>query len=100
FYPILLALIGIALWSREPAWLFYLVILFLVGRFYAVPLDAISSLNPLRKTLAIMALLIFIVTFTPIPFTVYSETATTGLNQSIFSNWSVLMTVALILVPR
>lgn len=100
FYPILLGLIGIALWSREPAWLFYLVILFLVGRFYAVPLDAITSLNPLRKTLAMTALLIFIVTFTPIPFTVYSETATTGLNQSIFSNWSVLMTVALILVPR
>lgn len=100
FYPILVALIGLTIWSREPAWLFYLVILFLVGRFYAVPLDAITSLNPLRMTLAIMALFIFVITFTPLPFRVYTETATAGLNQSILSHWSALITVAIILVPR
>jgi len=47
-------------------WLWALIISFL-GRTYAEPLDQITPLDPRRKLIAILGLIIFILTFTPIP---------------------------------
>lgn len=65
-YPIILvalALLGLV-WSGWWLWAF---IIFLVGRFYAEPLDQITPLDNRRKWLAVLALVIFFLTFTPVP---------------------------------
>jgi membrane-associated protease RseP (regulator of RpoE activity) len=48
-------------------WLWAALIFFLVGRSYAEPLDQITPLNPARKALAVLALIIFLLVFTPVP---------------------------------
>lgn len=47
-------------------WLWALIISFL-GRAYAEPLDQITPLDPRRRAVAILGLVIFLLTFTPIP---------------------------------
>ena len=47
-------------------WLWAIIISFL-GRTYAEPLDQITTLNPMRKLIAALGLILFILTFTPIP---------------------------------
>jgi membrane-associated protease RseP (regulator of RpoE activity) len=64
-----LVLMGIA-WNGW--WLWAALIFFLVGRSYAEPLDQITPLNPARKLLAVLALIIFILVFTPVPLQIIS----------------------------
>jgi len=48
-------------------WWLWAALIFFLGRFYAEPLDQITPLDSRRKSLAVLALLIFIVVFTPVP---------------------------------
>lgn len=48
-------------------WMMLFVILFLLGRVYAVPLDNITRLDPRRQTIAISMLLLFLLVFVPNP---------------------------------
>ena len=48
-------------------WLWAALVFFLVGRSYAEPLDQITPLGTSRKLLAVFALLIFLLVFTPVP---------------------------------
>ena len=48
-------------------WWLWALLISLLGRTYAEPLDQITPLDPRRKVIAILGLLIFILTFTPIP---------------------------------
>ena len=48
-------------------WWLWLFLISLLGRTYAEPLDQITPLDPRRKAVAILGLIIFILTFTPIP---------------------------------
>lgn len=48
-------------------WLWAVLIFFLLGRSYAEPLDQITLLDPRRKWLAGLGLVIFILVFTPVP---------------------------------
>jgi membrane-associated protease RseP (regulator of RpoE activity) len=48
-------------------WLWAALVFFLVGRSYAEPLDQITPLDPKRKLLAALALVIFFLVFTPVP---------------------------------
>ncbi len=48
-------------------WLWAALTYFLVGRSYAEPLDQITPLDPKRKLLAVLALMIFVIVFTPVP---------------------------------
>ncbi len=68
-YPFLLAiLMGMGfLWS---GWWFWAVLLFFFGRNYAEPLDQITPLDGKRKLLGIIALIIFVLTFIPVPLSV------------------------------
>jgi hypothetical protein len=62
---ILLALVGLGFaWN---GWWIWVVLILLVGRTYAEPLDQITPLDNKRKLLAWMALLIFILVFIPVP---------------------------------
>lgn len=63
---VFLALMGFV-WS---GWFLWFVLIFFLGRSYAEPLDQITPLDPRRKALAILALVIFVLTFTPVPLTV------------------------------
>lgn len=69
-YPIVLAgLIALGfVWS---GWWFGAGLLFFMGRRYAEPLDQITPLDENRKWLAMLALVIFILTFTPVPLTLF-----------------------------
>jgi membrane-associated protease RseP (regulator of RpoE activity) len=68
-YPFLLAfLVGMGfLWS---GWWIWAVLLFFFGRSYAEPLDQITPLDAKRKILGYIALVIFLLTFIPVPLSV------------------------------
>ncbi|GAB4577709.1 MAG: site-2 protease family protein [Anaerolineales bacterium] len=51
-------------WQGWWLWLFFISLL---GRAYAEPLDQITPLDPRRKVVAILGLIVFILTFTPVP---------------------------------
>lgn len=67
FPVILVVLVGMGfLWS---GWWLWAALVFLFGRVYAEPLDQITPLDPARKVLGILALIIFLLAFTPVPIT-------------------------------
>ncbi|MGB7339590.1 MAG: site-2 protease family protein [Phototrophicaceae bacterium] len=68
FVPVVLALLLISIFSGQMTWVLFLLILFFIGRFYAVPLDTITPLDTKRQVIGIVALVIFVITFTPLPF--------------------------------
>ena len=53
------------LWSGWWLWAF---LIFLLGRSHAEPLDQITQLDPRRKALAVLMLVIFLLVLAPIPF--------------------------------
>jgi hypothetical protein len=42
-------------------------LIFFLGRIYAEPLDQITSLDPKRKAVAMLGVVIFFLVFTPVP---------------------------------
>lgn len=70
FLPIILVsliLLGFA-WN---GWWLWVALIFFLGRTYAEPLDQITPLDKRRKVLAFIALVVFILTFTPVPLNVF-----------------------------
>ncbi len=53
-----------------PGWLIWVILLLLIGRVYAEPLDQVTPIDSKRKWLAGLALVLFVLTFTPIPLTI------------------------------
>jgi len=68
FILVALAALGFV-WS---GWWIWAILVFLLGRIYAEPLDQITELGTGRKILGVIALIIFILTFIPIPLLVVS----------------------------
>jgi len=62
---ILVILIGLGFFW--PGWLLWAGLIYFLGRTYAEPLDQITELDPARKLLALLALVIFVLVITPIP---------------------------------
>lgn len=50
-------------------WLLWAAIIFFLGRSYAEPLDEITPLDDRRRALAVLALIVFLLTFSPVPLT-------------------------------
>ena len=68
FYPVLLILLALGnVWN---GWWFWAAMLFVFGRMHARPLDDTTPLNGKRKLIAVVALLLFVLTFTPLPMTI------------------------------
>ncbi len=68
-WPIILvglALLGLV-WSGWWLWVF---LIFFLGRAHAEPLDQITELDPRRKIMAVLGLVIFFLIFTPVPLQV------------------------------
>jgi len=51
-------------------WWLWVALIFFLGRSYAEPLDQITELDGKRKGLAILALILFLITFAPVPLIV------------------------------
>ena len=64
FIMITLAILGF-FWS---GWWLWLIIIFWLGRVYLEPLDQITPLDPVRKAVAFLGLVIFLLLFSPVPF--------------------------------
>jgi hypothetical protein len=60
---IVIAILGI-FWM---GWWIWAALLFFLGRTNAEPLDQIAPLEPRRKAIAILGLIIFVLVFTPVP---------------------------------
>jgi membrane-associated protease RseP (regulator of RpoE activity) len=90
YYPILAGTVALTLLVSE-SWLIWLALLFIFGRFYAVPLDAITPLDRRRRVVAVVALVVFLVSFVPIPFTFRDIDTPASLRDSV----STLLPVAL-----
>ena len=52
-------------------WWLWVVMLYFLGRHHATPLDQITELDPVRKRLSILMLIIFILVFIPVPLVFY-----------------------------
>jgi len=66
FFPVILVvLVGLGFFWN--GWWLWAVLLFFLGRFYAEPLDQITELDERRRAFAILGVIIFILTFTPVP---------------------------------
>jgi membrane-associated protease RseP (regulator of RpoE activity) len=63
FILVAMVLLGFV-WS---GWWLWAVLIFFLGRVYAEPMDQITTLDNRRKALAVLALILFLLTFTPVP---------------------------------
>lgn len=68
-WPIIgiMLLLGAFVWS---GWLLWAALLFLFGRYHAVPLNNITQLGSAGRAIAIAIIIVFVLTFTPIPLTI------------------------------
>ncbi len=72
FWPVLLSLGALVLFTGTTMWLLWIFLLYFLGRFHAEPLDDITPLDPKRRALAIVTLIIFALVFVPIPLQIIS----------------------------
>jgi membrane-associated protease RseP (regulator of RpoE activity) len=65
------AVLALSLAFFNYSWLLWVLILFWLGNVRTTPLDDITELDPARRVLGIVVLILFIVLFTPVPMAVY-----------------------------
>jgi membrane-associated protease RseP (regulator of RpoE activity) len=65
--PVILVAL-VALSFVYTGWLLWAFLIFLLGRYHAEPLDEITPLDPKRRALAVLGVIIFILVFMPVPF--------------------------------
>lgn len=70
FWPAIIALLGISLFIGTTTWYLWIGLLFFFGRNHAVPLDDHTPLDSRRRAVAVLALVIFALTFVPSPITI------------------------------
>ncbi len=68
FWPVIISLAAIILLTQTYTWALWIVMLFVLGRRHAEPLDTITPLDRTRRWVAIGTLLLFFLVFAPIPF--------------------------------
>lgn len=64
--PIILIILG-ALGFVWPGWWLWAFLIFILGRMHAEPLDQVTPLDPGRRMVALLGLVIFVLVFTPVP---------------------------------
>jgi membrane-associated protease RseP (regulator of RpoE activity) len=69
YYPFLV-LLGVA-GIYYSGWWLWMFLLLVMGRVYATPFDLVTPLDPRRRIIAVVSLIIFILVFTPIPLQDY-----------------------------
>lgn len=76
YIPIVASLALLTIFVSE-VWFFMLLLLLFFGQVYATPLDNITKLDRRRLWIALMTLALFVVIFTPVPFTQVTGVAPT-----------------------
>lgn len=71
FFPILSLFFLLSMYN--PAWLLWTVLLFLLGRVYAVPSDTVTRLDERRRWLGYGAMVVFVLVFVPDPLQLISR---------------------------
>lgn len=67
YWPLIIGLVLIAIFTQTWSWTLWIFLLFFFGRVYAEPLDDVTPLDPRRRLIAYLALFIFVLVFVPIP---------------------------------
>lgn len=75
FWPVIIGLVVISFALQTDVWWLWIALLFFFGRGYAQPLDDVTPLDPRRRSIAILALVIFVVIFVPNPFQQFGDLA-------------------------
>ncbi len=73
FYPVLALLVGLAVLTPQTIWVVWAILLFLLGRIYAPPLDDITPIGGWRRGIAIFTLVIFVLVFVPRPISIVTH---------------------------
>lgn len=65
-WPFILAILVLLgfVWT---GWWLWAALIFFLGRIYAEPLDQITQLDPTRKAIAVLGIIVFFLVFTPVP---------------------------------
>ena len=69
-FPVLMVILGVLGFFWNGWWLWAVILLWL-GRVHAQPLDQITPLDPKRRLVAILTLVLFVLVFSPVPFVVF-----------------------------
>lgn len=93
-WPIIIALVflGLLAW---PGWFLWAGLVFLFGQGHPGPLDSITGLDTRRKIVAVAVLLVFVLTFTPVPITLVFP----GVGEGTVMNSLVLLAAVLTGLP-
>lgn len=67
FWPIIAGLLTLAYFAEATTWYVWVMMLYFLGQTHAVPLDDVTELDPKRRAVAIFALIMFLLIFTPVP---------------------------------
>jgi membrane-associated protease RseP (regulator of RpoE activity) len=65
YLPVIAVFAALSLF--EPTWVLWTLLMLLLGRVYAVPLDTITPLDQRRRRIGYLALIIFVLVFVPLP---------------------------------
>lgn len=72
FYPALVVMVALSLFASD-VWFIWAVLTLFLGRIYATPLDMITPLDPRRRAIAIVGIVLFVLVFVPVPLTVVGD---------------------------
>lgn len=67
YIPVVFGLVALMVITQNFSMVFIVLMIFLLGRIYAVPLDDITELDPSRRWMAVATLVIFLLVFVPVP---------------------------------
>jgi len=67
FWPVIIALGAVVIFTGTITWVLWIGILLFFGRRYAIPLDDVTELDPRRRVIAILTLALFFLVFIPLP---------------------------------
>jgi membrane-associated protease RseP (regulator of RpoE activity) len=100
YWPVLIGLVGLSILFWQMTWGLIWLMLFFFGRFYAVPLNDITPLDKPRRWIGIAALIIFVLSFTPVPLYINDVGADTLSTQNAAFHIGIMAVTALIVLPR
>ena len=73
YWPVIITLIALVIFTKTYMWGVWVVLLFFLGRYHAEPLDDITPLDGRRRVLAFTSLALFLLVFVPIPLRIVTS---------------------------